>query len=330
MKKVLIVHSGNETFVKLDKNFLNQKFHIQDFYVKQPFPVNCIKYLQKIPKTDVVFCWFASWNSFWAILLSKLFNKPSILVIGGYDLADIPEADYGHQRGGIKKFFSRWAMRMATTLITNSCYSREEAEKNAQILSSKINVVYHGVPDPFSGKDEISKENVALAVGNISWPNLKRKGWEPFVKAASYLPEMQFVMAGKWADDSVQYLKSIAADNVLFPGRVSDDELHRLYLKAKVYVQASLHEGFGMTVAESMLAKCIPVVSRNGALPEVVGDCGVYLDDCKPEAIANAIRSIPESNDLGKRARQRVIKKFPPEKRIELLTTLVKDTLHHK
>ena len=52
-----------------------------------------------------------------------------------------------------------------------------------------------------------------------------------------------------------------------------------LYTAAGVYVLPSLHEGFGIPCWEAM-AMGVPVIaSKRGALPEVVGDAGLLIDD---------------------------------------------------
>ena len=71
-------------------------------------------------------------------------------------------------------------------------------------------------------------------------------------------------------------------------GYLSDDELDALFRSAAVYVQASLHEGFGLSLAEAMLAGAVPVVTAAGALPEVVGDTGVTIAEPTPEASPRA------------------------------------------
>lgn len=275
--RVLLVHSGNEPFVKIDHDLLCSSFVVQDFYRVQKFPADFLQYWRGIKKADVVFCWFACWNSFWALLFARLFRKGSILVIGGYDLANLPESNYGHQRPGVMKWVSRLSMKLATQLFTNSYFSQKEAEQNAKVPLGRVRVIYHGVPDPFGTMPTIPRERMVLTVGKVDWPNLKRKGLEPFVLAAALMPDVSFALVGTWEDNSIEYLRSIAAANVIFTGQVRGEELNNFYRRASVYVQASQHEGFGLSVAEAMLAGCIPVTTRAGSLPEVVGELGFIV-----------------------------------------------------
>lgn len=318
---VLYIHNGNESFVQIDKELLSSNYHVIDYLIPQKMQINPYNLWNSLLRSDFVFCWFASWHSLLPLLFARIQKKKSVLVIGGYDLANLPDINYGHQRGGLKKWISNFDIRLASTLITNSFYSLQEAESNAKVDPKRINVVYHGVPDIF-GKICPNKENLVLTVGNIDSPNLFRKGLEPFVRAAAFLPEYQFALVGSWKDDAIDFLKSIATKNVLFTGYVSNEELLEYYRRASVYVQASLHEGFGMSVAEAMLAGCIPVVTRAGALPEVVGDLGFFCKDNSPSSIAEAIRAafeVPQVFQIN--VRQRIINKFSIEsRRIKLLS----------
>ena len=326
--KILLLHSGNESFVKLDEEILNTSFEVQDFFVQHKFPASFFDYWNGINQADAVFCWFASWNSFWALLIARVMQKGSILVIGGYDLANLPEANYGHQRSGVMRWVSRLSMKLATCLITNSYYSQAEAQLNAGVPSGQVHVIYHGVPDPFPGMPAMPKERMALTVGKVDWPNLKRKGLEPFVHAAAYLPDVKFVLVGAWADNSIDYLRSIAPENVFFAGQVDKDALNNYYLRASAYVQASLHEGFGLSVAEAMLAGCIPVATQAGSLPEVVGECGLYCNSQDPEELAQMVaKALSGSLQLGQVARQRILQHFSVGQRQRLLQDLLQSVL---
>lgn len=322
--KILFVHSGNETFVKIDRQLLSASFLVRDFHATRKFPADLWTYWRGIKENDVLYCWFAGWNSLWALMLAKVLQTPSVLVIGGYDLANLPDANYGLQRGGLGKWVSRFAMRLATVVFTNSYFSQTEAEQNAAVPLDRVRVIYHGVPDPFGALPKFAGEDMVLTVGKVDWPNLKRKGIEAFVRAAARLPEVQFVVIGDWADNSITYLQALASPNVIFTGRVSDTELLAYYRQAAVYVQASLHEGFGMSVAEAMLAGCIPVVTRAGSLPEVVGDCGFYSDSPEPSDIAKAIRNALNSPPtLREDGRRRILRLFPMQQRGEALQQVI-------
>lgn len=323
--RIFFVHSGNETFVRLDHELLSQSFVVDDFYASRKFPAEFPRFWRDVKNSDVVFCWFASWNSFWALVLAKLLGKPSVLVIGGYDLANLPEADYGHQRGGMEKYISRVAMRLADVLLPFSYYSQKEAAFNAGVKSEKMQMIYMGVPDSF-GELPSKKERMVLTVGKVDRPNLLRKGLEPFVRAAAYLPDVQFVLIGAWADDAIDCLRSIATPNVVFAGRITDEDLLEYYRRASVYVQASLHEGFGLSVAEAMLAGCVPVVTKAGSLPEVVGDCGVFCESNFAEVIAMHVQSaLYFSTKDRQMIRTRILKEFPMEKRGLALNQIVTD-----
>jgi glycosyltransferase involved in cell wall biosynthesis len=317
---ILFVHSGEETFVRLDRDLLGSFAEVLDLHVPSKFPVGLKRYCDGIRRADLVFCWFASWNALWALLGARLMGKGSVLVVGGYDLARLPEAGYGNQRGGPAKWVSQLAMNLAGGLFTNSFYSQDEAIQHAGLAEARIRVIYHGIPDPFGALPQSSRRPLVLTVGRVDRPNLRRKGLESFVRAAELMPDLRFVVVGPWADGAVDHLRQIAPRNVTLTGQISDDELHGYYGMASVYVQASLHEGFGMSVAESMLGGCIPVLTRRGALPEVAGDCGVYIPDTLPQSIAHGVRTAMRRGDSDReRARQHILTKFPlTQRRVQL------------
>jgi glycosyltransferase involved in cell wall biosynthesis len=115
---------------------------------------------------------------------------------------------------------------------------------------------------------------------------------------------------------------------VHFTGWLSDGDLHDAYRRAAVYVQASLHEGFGLAVAEAMLAGDVPVVMNVTAMPEVVGDAGVLIDSQEPAAVADGVRRALELGPgAARRARERILTAFPMERRREGILRVVQDAL---
>ena len=326
MKRLLYVHSRKASFVAIDREILAERYEVEDLYQPGRWP-NPIAVVEGVRRADVVFGWFASWHTFFPITLAWLLRKPTVLIIGGFDTADMPDIGYGYQQGGLRRWASRWIMSRASRLITNSDYSLSEISRNTPISPSRVTVVHHGVPDPF-GRAGAHKERLALTVGAIDRGTLVQKGQLPFVQAAGEQPDVKFVFAGKWLDDAIGELRAVAPQNVEFTGWLSDEDLRALYLRAAVYVQASRHEGFGLAVAEAMLAGCVPVVMNVTAMPEVVGDAGVLIESQRPDAVADGIRRALELGpDAIRAARERILTAFPMESRREGILGVVEEAL---
>ncbi len=73
---------------------------------------------------------------------------------------------------------------------------------------------------------------------------------------------------------------------VVHPGYVDDAELRWLYKNALGFVLPSLLEGFGLPAAEAIYHGLVPLLSRGGALQEVAGDGGLYVDPVDVHDIA--------------------------------------------
>ena len=315
MTRVLYVRSRKTTFTDIDRTALAERFEVIDHFQpgRRPRPLELIG---KLRRADVVFGWHASSHTFLALMLARLMRTPSVLVIGGVDTARLPEIGYGMQRGGVRRWIARRTIASATRLITNSRYSLAEIDANLGLAPDRVTLVYHGIPDRFGDRGDPGMERMALSVGVVYRLNLERKGHRPFVEAARRLPDVEFVLAGKRVDDAIEELREMAGPNVTFTGYLDGDTLDSYFRRAAVYVQPSLHEGFGLAVAEAMLARCVPVVTDAGGLPEVVGDTGVVIPEPAAGPVAEAIRRALELGpEAGERARRRVLERFPYEMR---------------
>jgi glycosyltransferase involved in cell wall biosynthesis len=325
-KRILFVHNSKASFVAIDRAILAERYDIDDLYQPGRWP-NPVAVLRGVLRADLVFGWFASWHTFFPITLAWLVRKPSVMIVGGFDTANMPDIGFGYQQGGLRRAASRWIMRRAGRLATNSEYSLSELERNAEIPPGRVTVIHHGVPDPF-GEDPGAKEREALTVGAVNHTTLVQKGQVPFVEASRLMPDVTFTIAGKWLDGSVDELRARADENVQFTGWLSDEDLHAAYRRAAVYVQASRHEGFGLAVAEAMLGGCVPVVMNVTAMPEVVGDAGVFVESQDPEEVAGGVRRALELGpDAARRARERILTAFPMERRRDGILRLVQDAL---
>ncbi len=319
--KILFIHSGMPTFAKKDFDILSEVHDVRalDFpgprhgwgQVVKQLPALC----RSVQWADLTFSWFGKLHAFFAVSFGKILAKKSVIVAGGDDVANVPEIKYGMFAYWWKRCCPLFVFRYTDLSLCVSEHNLYETIENAKANPNKVTLTYHGFdPEKFRLIDCTVKEQLVITVGGVDWERLERKGYERFVRSAAYLPEVQFALIGQWYDDAIDYLRDIGSDNVAFTGRVSDEELLKWFSRAKVYVQASVHEGFGCSVAEAMLCECVPVVSRHAALPEVVGDCGFYVDELVSEVVSIQVERALAS-DLGELARERIVRKFPLEKR---------------
>jgi glycosyltransferase involved in cell wall biosynthesis len=81
-------------------------------------------------------------------------------------------------------------------------------------------------------------------------------------------------------------------------GYVEAVERRALYEGARLLVQPSFDEGFGIPVVEAMTIGVPVVASNRGALPEVVGDAGLLADPAEDGALASAVERLIDDEAL--------------------------------
>ena len=114
------------------------------------------------------------------------------------------------------------------------------------------------------------------------------------------VPEL--VLAGKATEESQAWLERIDRPPlkgvVRHVGYVDPSRRRELYERARLLVQPSFEEGFGIPVLEAMTLG-VPVVAANrGSLPEVLGGAGLLVDPDRPEDIAHAIAQLLTDENL--------------------------------
>jgi glycosyltransferase involved in cell wall biosynthesis len=101
---------------------------------------------------------------------------------------------------------------------------------------------------------------------------------------------------------------------VKFVHGITDDEVAALTASAEIAVVPSLYEGFSLPAVEHMASGTPLVVSRTGALPEVVGDAAVLTEPGDPEELAATLRDLLDAPErraaLSQAAWHRVQERF--------------------
>jgi glycosyltransferase involved in cell wall biosynthesis len=322
MARVVYFYREMSEYIQVDLDLLRERHDVTVVECRSRWP-RPLRLLGLVRSSDVVMSWFASWHSLFPALACRLLDRPMIVTVGGYDTAAGGGLGYGAGRGWFKRLVTRATLRLATRLVVISEFTRSETmalgADPAKLVAGPLGLDPARYADP-----GVRREDLAVTVGGVNTSNLTRKGLEPFVRAAACLPQARFVVIGAWMDGAIDRLRGIAPPNVVFTGRLSHEEKVAWLWRARVAVQASRHEAFGLSLAESMLCGAIPVVTNAGALPEVVGLAGVQVASQRPEAIAEGIRRALELGVEGSRqARERVLERFTIDRRRALLHGLV-------
>jgi glycosyltransferase involved in cell wall biosynthesis len=106
-------------------------------------------------------------------------------------------------------------------------------------------------------------------------------------------------------------------EHVQFVNGISDTELVEVMGSAEIACVPSLYEGFSLPTAELMACETPLVVSRAGAIPEVVGPDGLCADLVTPGDVGELTRTIAELLDdpdrrarMGRAGRRRALEMF--------------------
>jgi glycosyltransferase involved in cell wall biosynthesis len=185
----------------------------------------------------------------------------------------------------------------ADAILVSSAFSAGEVERVLGAPRERIAVCPPGAPD-WTPRAAAPKDGYVLFFGTLE-PRKNITGlldaYELVMRDAGErlfrLPEL--VLAGKATDEARPWLDRIERaplkGMVRFAGYVDEAKRQALYEGARLLVQPSFEEGFGMPVLEAM-SLGVPVIAANrGSLPEVVGDAGPLVDPERADDIANAI-----------------------------------------
>lgn len=181
-----------------------------------------------------------------------------------------------------RKYFYKRAIQKSKSIFTVSEFSKQRIVKNLN-CKKEIVITYNSAPSYLTKsfpeeKEFIEKENIFLFVGNIK----KHKGLKTLLDAYEIALNNGFdkklVIAGNSEnfrtgdEETVERLKIIGSDKIIFTGKISNFELKEYYRKSKFIVQPSLYEGFGMPPLEAMTTGTPAIISDIEVFKEIYGE----------------------------------------------------------
>ena len=203
----------------------------------------------------------------------------------------------------------------ADHIVVPSRFTKGEVERELGVPGERISVCSPGAPD-WTPRAAAPEPGYILFFGTLE----PRKNVGALLDAYERLLAMagpddptrpnrrpravpDLVLAGSATAESGPWLERLAraplAGHARHIGYVDPAARRALYEGARLLVQPSFEEGFGLPALEAMTVG-VPIVAANrGALPEVVGDAGLLVD---PEDSAEMAAAIARLLDDGGQA----------------------------
>jgi glycosyltransferase involved in cell wall biosynthesis len=325
--RILFVHPSRSPFIEEDRRLLSEEYDLRvvDFDVGRSDVVGILRLAWRMFRgviwADLTYSWFAERHALLAVRLSRLFGKPSIVVVGGYEVAKVPEIEYGSLLDRRKERVVRKIHERADRVLPVDGSLKRFAVENLGVDGRNIEPVPTGY-DPLRFAPKGPRTDTVLTAGNLDRSVIRRKGLDTFVEAAKLLPGLRFVLVGRTVDEDGERLKRDAPPNVVFTGPLSHEELIARYQSSKVYCQLSRFEGLPNALCEAMLCGCVPVGTEHCGIPTAMGDTGFYVPYGDAKATAEAIEKAVSSGN-GDLARARIMKEFTVEKRADALRGII-------
>ena len=337
---VTVVYSIERSFVKSDISILEAlglkvyKIHSEPEKTLMYFLYNRLKEswlsVFYIFKSKLLIAWFNDYHSFIPILISKLFLKKSVIIVGGYDAIVDNKNNHGlFLKGGLRSTIAKLNYKMVNEVwivhksLENGC---DFAKQKFNIISgvrsftSKKNIVIKeintGYDTRFWNYDQSEEKTGILTAAFFSEKRVVNiKGLNIFNKLASLLPNINFTIAGESGIRISDFIN--LESNIKVMGVQNRSQMKELYQKNKFYFQGSRLEGLPNSLCEAMLCGCIPIGSRVFGIPDAIGKTGVLFDTEKDiEQIVEFVNSDLGATD-SKNARNRVVRKYDISKRTE-------------
>jgi glycosyltransferase involved in cell wall biosynthesis len=210
--------------------------------------------------------------------------------------------------------------RELNKILTVSESSRRDIAEDFRVDINKLQVITLGVDEAFRPP---TKPRVAGRIVAMASADAPMKGIATLLEAfAKLLTERELELllitkptAGGRTEKLIDELG--IREHVKFVHGISDADLVDVMGSAEIACVPSLYEGFSLPTAELMACETPLVVSRAGAIPEVVGPDGLCADLVAPgdvgelrDAIAELLDDPERRTAMGRAGRVRVLEQF--------------------
>jgi len=314
-KKMKIVFYCNDTH----ENIRSMEYYNQDIQVLIELGHDvkiCNKYTSIPLNFDVIFIWWWTY-ALYPVLLAKLLGRKSIITgVFNYKAVENISNSGFYARPFHQRLLIKLSLKMTDVNLFVSKIEYDELPYDFNL--KKFYYFPCAVGDMYFQKTR----NLSRAgLLNIAWSgkeNLQRKGVLDILDALKILKDRGVIincfLAGRPGDGYPGLLSHISnlglESQVVTFGEVSLDKKLSLFAGAKIYIQPSYFEGFGLATAEALASGCCVIACDVGEVKNVLGDGAYYVTPGNHLELANTIEKIISDSDLSKELVAKGIKRL--------------------
>ncbi len=190
----------------------------------------------------------------------------------------------------------RRMLDQAAVVLTVSEFLKSQVVDWFGISPERVCVVGNGVEEeyfkaadmPAGLSGEPSHRPFVLAVGGLNHLD----GGDRIVRLAKLmlrrLPDFRILVAGRQHEEPLRQ-QAMELSNITLLGYQRSERLALYMRDAAALVFPTRYETFGIAAAEAMAVGTAVITCRSTAVPEVVGDAGIYVDPDEPQSIVEAL-----------------------------------------
>lgn len=187
-------------------------------------------------------------------------------------------------------------LRSSQTIAVSKYAAAALTRRLSRSIHRKISIVHHGVRLTFvKAPRAAGRDTFLLVVADIYIQKNLHIMLEAIELARRSFPDIRVRIAGKIVDhDYFWELQQIIGrlklqDNIHFMGHVDAHALVEFYRSCRVFVFPSTVETFGHPLVEAMACGAPIASSNTAAMPEILGDAGLYFDPLDSKDMADKI-----------------------------------------
>ena len=216
------------------------------------------------------------------------------------------------------------------SVIVVSKSSKQDIHEDFGLKKEVMKVILNGIDTEAFFPDENIKK-IPFRIVTSASADVPLKGLDYLLEAFSEVikiyPDstLQIIGSSKQGGHTSRKINDLnIKEKVQFNNDLTFKEVRDLYCSADVVVIPSLYEGFGFAIGEAMACRVPVITTSGGAIPEVIGDCGILVSPGNSKELEEAmLKLLPDEDQkssLAEKGFNRIIEHLQWEKVAKLMT----------